>query len=82
MGARVAEDLAEQEFGQMFMVRALAQFMNVNSPEYIALRDTMRKYHLGGFGLTVRFEDGFLYKNEPLEAATVINQLQRIPSFH
>ena len=67
----------EQKIGQMFMVRALAQFMNVNSPEYIALRDTMRKYHLGGFGLTVRLEDGFLYRNEPLEAATVINQLQR-----
>lgn len=71
----------EQKIGQMFMVRALAQFMNVNSPEYIALRDTMRKYHLGGFGLTVRLEDGFLYKNEPLEAATVINQLQRDSEF-
>ncbi len=71
----------EQKIGQMFMVRALAQFMNVNSPEYIALRDTMRKYHLGGFGLTVRFEDGFLYKNEPLEAATVINQLQKDSEF-
>ena len=71
----------EQKIGQMFMVRALAQFMNVNSPEYIALRDTMRKYHLGGFGLTVRFEDGFLYKNEPLEAATVINQLQEDSEF-
>jgi beta-N-acetylhexosaminidase len=71
----------EQKIGQMFMVRALAQFMNVNSPEYIALRDAMRKYHLGGFGLTVRFEDGFLYKNEPLEAATVINQLQKDSEF-
>ncbi len=71
----------EQKIGQMFMVRALAQFMNVNSPEYIALRDTMRKYHLGGFGLTVRLEDGFLYKNGPLEAATVINQLQKDSEF-
>jgi len=71
----------EQKIGQMFIVRALAQFMNVNSPEYIALRDTMRKYHLGGFGLTVRFEDGLLYKNGPLEAATVINQLQKDSEF-
>jgi beta-N-acetylhexosaminidase len=70
-----------QKIGQMFMVRALAQFTNVNSPEYIALRDTMRKYHLGGFGLTVRLEDGFLHKNEPLEAATVINQLQKDSDF-
>ena len=71
----------EQKIGQMFMVRALAQFTNVNSPDYIALRDTMRKYHLGGFGLTVRWEDGFLYKNEPLEAAMVINQLQKDSEF-
>ena len=41
----------------------------------------MRKYHLGGFGLTVRFEDGLLYKNEPLEAAMVINQLQKDSEF-
>ena len=71
----------EQKIGQMFMVRALAQFMNVNSPDYLSLRDTMRKYHLGGFGLTVSFEDGLLYKNEPLEAATLINQLQKDSEF-
>src|SRR5271157_771357 len=71
----------EQKIGQMFMIWSQAQFMNVDSPEYIRLRDTMRKYHLGGFGLTVRFEDGFLYKNEPLEAAMVTNQLQRDSEF-
>src|SRR5271157_2788494 len=67
----------EQKIGQMFMIWSLARFMNVANPEYIALRDTMHKYHIGGFGLTVGFEDGFLYKNEPLEAVMVINQLQK-----
>src|SRR5271165_6445888 len=71
----------EQKIGQMFMIWSQAQFMNVDSPEYIRLRDTMRKYHIGGFGLTVRFEDGFLYKNEPLEAAMVTNQLQKDSEF-
>ena len=71
----------EQKIGQMFMVRALAQFTNVNSPDYVSLRDTMRKYHLGGFALTVSFEDGLLYKNEPLEAAMVTNQLQKDSEF-
>ncbi len=71
----------EQKIGQMFVVRALAEFMNVNSPDYISLRNTMRKYHLGGFALTVSFEDGLLYKNEPLEAATVTNQLQQDSEF-
>ena len=41
----------------------------------------MRKYHLGGFGLTVEYEDGFLYKNEPLEAAMMTNQLQSDSEF-
>jgi beta-N-acetylhexosaminidase len=71
----------EQKIGQMFMIWARAQFLNLDAPEYIALRDTMRKYHIGGFGLTVNFEDGFLYKNEPLEAATLVNQLQRDSEF-
>ena len=71
----------EQKIGQMFMVRALAQFMNVNSPDYISLRNAMRKYHLGGFALTVSLEDGFLYKNQPLEAAMVTNQLQKDSEF-
>jgi beta-N-acetylhexosaminidase len=71
----------EQKVGQMFMVWSHAQFLNVASPEYIALRDTMRKYHLGGFGLTVDYVDGLLYKNEPLEAAMVTNQLQKDSEF-
>ena len=71
----------EQKVGQMFMIWSRAEFLNVNSPERIHLRDTMRKYHLGGFGLTVEYEDGFLYKNEPLEAAMVTNQLQSDSEF-
>lgn len=71
----------EEKIGQMFVIWSRAQFMNVSSPEYLNLRDTMHKYHIGAFGLTVRYEDGFLYKNEPLEAATVINQLQQDSDF-
>jgi len=71
----------EQKVGQMFMIWSHAQFLNVNGLEYTSLRDTMRKYHLGGFGLTVEYEDGFLYKNEPLEAAMVTNQLQKDSEF-
>ena len=71
----------EQKIGQMFMIWSRARFMNVQSPDYIRLRDTMRKYHIGGFGLSVGFEDGLLFKNEPLEAATVTNQLQKDSEF-
>jgi len=71
----------EQKIGQMFMIWSQARFLNVDSPEYVRLRETMHKYHLGGFGLSVGFEDGLLYKNEPLEAATVTNQLQKDSEF-
>jgi len=71
----------EQKIGQMFMIWSLAQFTNIDSPEYLRLRDNVRKYHLGGLGLTVRFEDGILYKNEPLEAAMLTNQLQKDAEF-
>ena len=73
--------ILEQKIGQMFMIWSHAQFLNVNGVEYVTLRDTMRKYHLGGFGVTVEYEDGFLYKNEPLEAAMVTNQLQQDSEF-
>ncbi len=71
----------EQKIGQMFMIWARVQFTNVNSPEYIQLRNTMHKYHIGGFGVTVRYEDGILYKSEPYEAAMLTNELQKDSPF-
>ena len=71
----------EQKIGQMLVIWARVQFMNIDSPEYIRLRDTMRRYHVGTFGLSVGFEDGFLYKNQPLEAAWLTNQLQKDSEF-
>ncbi len=71
----------EQKIGQMFMIWSQARFMNTGNPDYTRLRDTMRKYHIGGFGLTVGFEDDLLYRNEPLEAAMVTNQLQKDSEF-
>lgn len=67
----------EQKIGQMFMIWAFARFTNFDSPDYIGLRDTMRKYHIGGFALTVSLDDGLLDKTPPLEAAALTNQLQR-----
>jgi beta-N-acetylhexosaminidase len=71
----------EQKIGQMFMIWSQARFLNVDSPEYTRVRDAMHKYHLGGFGLTVRYEEGLLEKNPPLEAAMVTNQLQKDSEF-
>lgn len=67
----------EEKVGQLFMIWSHAEFFNVASPEFVQLRDTVRKYHIGGLALTVRAEGPFLYRNQPLEAALVTNELQR-----
>ncbi|HUK48320.1 MAG TPA: glycoside hydrolase family 3 N-terminal domain-containing protein [Terriglobales bacterium] len=66
----------EEKVGQLFMIWTRAEFLNANSPTYLQLRDTMNKYHLGGFAVTVRYEPPFLYKSEPYEAAELLNRLQ------
>ena len=66
----------EEKVGQLFVVWVRAQFLNVNSPEYLQLRDTMRKYHIGSFAMTVPWEPPFLYRSEPYEAAELLNRLQ------
>jgi beta-N-acetylhexosaminidase len=67
----------EEKVGQLFMVRVQAEFLNVNSPQYVSLTETIRKYHVGSLILTVRAEGPFLYKNEPYEAAELVNRLQK-----
>jgi len=67
----------EEKVGQLFNVFVRAEFLNVNAPEYLQLRDTVRKYHLGGFTMTVRWDPPFLYRNQPYEAAELLNRLQQ-----
>jgi beta-N-acetylhexosaminidase len=67
----------EEKIGQMLMIAAHAEFINVQSPEYQRLRDAVHKYHLGGFALTVWVQSGLPVKGQPYEAAALINQLQR-----
>src|ERR1700733_4523199 len=67
----------EEKVGQIFNVFVRAEFLNIENPEYLQLRDTIRKYHLGGFTMTVRWDPPFLYRNQPYEAAKLLNRLQQ-----
>ncbi len=67
----------EEKIGQLFMIWARAQFLNIADPDYIQLRDTIAKYHIGSLALTVRYEPPFLYRNQPYEAAALLNRLQQ-----
>jgi beta-N-acetylhexosaminidase len=67
----------EEKVGQLFNVWVRAQFLNADSPDYEKLRDTIRKYHVGGFTMTVPVDGPFLIKSEPYEAAVLLNRLQQ-----
>jgi len=67
----------EEKVGQLFMVWAKVDFMNFSSEDYRRLRDEMKLYHLGSFGITSPMDGGLLLKASPLDAAALINQLQR-----
>lgn len=72
----------EEKVGQVFMIWARAEFLNIASPEYAQLRDAISKYHVGSFAMTVPWDPPFLYRSEPYEAAVMLNRLQedsRVP---
>ncbi len=67
----------EEKIGQLFMIWCRASFLNVESPEYLQLRDAMQKYHLGSFAMTVHVDGPYLLRSEPYEAAELLNRLQK-----
>ena len=67
----------EEKVGQVFMIWCRAGFLNVESPEYLDLREAMRKYHVGSFAMTVHVDGPFLLRSEPFEAAELLNRLQK-----
>jgi beta-N-acetylhexosaminidase len=67
----------EEKVGQVFMIWTRAQFLNLDSPVYLQLRDVMNKYHIGSFLMTVPYDPPFLYRNQPFEAAQLLNRLQQ-----
>jgi len=67
----------EEKVGQVFMIWCRASFLNVESPEYLQLRESMQKYHVGSFAMTVHVDGPLLLRSEPYEAAELLNRLQR-----
>jgi beta-N-acetylhexosaminidase len=68
---------AEEKVGQLFMIWVRARFLNIDSPDYRELRDTIRRDHIGSLAMTVPVDGPLLIKSEPYEAAMLLNQLQR-----
>jgi beta-N-acetylhexosaminidase len=67
----------EEKIGQLFMIWTRVQFMNEADPAWIALRDSVRKYHIGSLAMSVPVDGAVLLKNQPYEAAELLNRLQQ-----
>src|SRR5438105_360581 len=67
----------EEKIGQLFMIWVRVQFFNLESPDYVQLRDSIRKYHIGSVTMSVPVDGPFLLKNQPYEAAELLNRLQK-----
>jgi beta-N-acetylhexosaminidase len=66
----------EEKVGQLFMIWVRVEFLSLDNPDYIQLRDNIRKYHIGCLAMSVHADGPFLYRNQPYEAATLLNRLQ------
>ena len=67
----------EEKVGQLFMIWLRVRFFNLNDPDFVTLRETIRRDHIGGIAMSVPVDGPFLLKSEPYEAAMALNQLQR-----
>jgi len=66
----------EEKVGQVFMIWCRASFLNAENPEYVQWRESMEKYHVGSFAMTVHVDGPYLLRSEPYEAAELLNRLQ------
>lgn len=67
----------EEKVGQVFMIWCRASFLNVDNPEYLDFLESMKKYHVGSFAMSVHVDGPFLLRTEPYEAAELLNRLQK-----
>ncbi len=66
----------EEKIGQLFMIRLRVELLGEGSPEYLQLRDSIRKYHVGAMAMSVPAQGSFLYGNDRYRTVTLLNHLQ------
>jgi beta-N-acetylhexosaminidase len=67
---------AEEKVGQLFMVWARSEFLNVKGPEYRQFVERLERYHIGCFAVSVDEDGLFISKSQPYEVAMLLNHLQ------
>jgi beta-N-acetylhexosaminidase len=66
----------EEKVGQLFMIRLRVEFMHGQNPNYLQLRNNIRKYHIGSLAMTVPAEGRYLPGDRRYETVALLNQLQ------
>jgi beta-N-acetylhexosaminidase len=67
----------EEKVGQLFMIRLRAESVRVDSSNYLQLRHTIRKYHIGSLAMSARPEGPLLNNRRRLATVMLLNQLQK-----
>lgn len=73
----LAEMSLEEKIGQMLQVRVYGDYSSLTSPDFVAIRDQIVRYHIGSVDLGARMQGPNLMKPTPEQVAAVINELQR-----
>jgi beta-N-acetylhexosaminidase len=66
----------EEKVGQLFMIRLRVELLGDGSPEYLQLRESIHKYHVGSLAMSVPAQGRFLYGNDRYRTVTLLNDLQ------
>jgi beta-N-acetylhexosaminidase len=66
----------EEKVGQLFMIRMRVEFLGSESPEYLRLRESIRKYHIGSLAMSVPAAGRFLNGNDRYQTVNLLNRLQ------
>lgn len=67
----------EEKIGQMLQIRCYADYPSFDGPEYLALKQQVRKYHVGSVVIGMHFDNNGPIRSSALETAKIANQLQR-----
>jgi len=67
----------EEKVGQLFSIWVRVQFFNDADPNFVQLRDNIRKYHVGSLVMSVPVDGPVLLKSSPDVTADLLNRLQK-----
>jgi beta-N-acetylhexosaminidase len=66
----------EEKVGQLFMIRLRVEFLSDGSPDYLQLRNSIRKYHIGSLAMSIPGEGRALFGDHRYQSVTLLNRLQ------